>query len=96
MKIKIKINFLSILADFMGKEEMAMEVPSTSTIEDIIKDIKLKLRENLKNKIENPDEIINKYILFSVNGKDLRNLSDISKRVNENDEITLLPAIAGG
>ncbi len=39
---------------------------------------------------------LNKYILLSLNGKDIRHYNDLKTILQDGDEIIFLPAIAGG
>jgi molybdopterin converting factor small subunit len=39
---------------------------------------------------------LSKYVLITVNGKDIRLLNGIKTKITQDDEISFIPAIAGG
>jgi molybdopterin converting factor small subunit len=94
--IDIKINFLSLLADITKMKELSLSVQENSTVKEILKRLISKFGVDFENTIlESPDSL-SKYIILGINGKDIRTLNNLNTIVNNNDEMLLLPAIAGG
>jgi len=92
----IKILFLSLLVDIIGREEISLSIEERSTIRDVLKQLVKIFGKDFENTIfESPDEI-SKYIILSLNGKDIRSFDNLNTLLHEGDEIILLPAIAGG
>lgn len=50
----------------------------------------------VKTQLYNADGTIKRYINIFVNGKDIRNLAGEQTLVNDQDEIYIVPAMAGG
>ncbi len=94
--ISIKIKFLSILSDLIGKEDLTLSLQDNINLESVIEKVTSLLNEEIKASKLNSPEIIKKYILFSLNGKDIRSFKSQEYDVSDGDEISLLPAIAGG
>lgn len=94
--IYIKIYFLSILADITGKKEINLAVKENSTIKQILEKLILKFGKEFEKTILNSPNDLNKYIILGLNGKQIRSLDYLYKVIQEGDEISFLPAIAGG
>lgn len=94
--INIKIKFISILADYTGVEELTLKVDEKSSIKDVIEKLAIKFGETFKTKILNSQNKLNKYIILILNDKDLRFFEGFDTFLQEDDEITFLPVIAGG
>ncbi len=41
-------------------------------------------------------DTLSKYIIISLNGRDIRSLKNLDSNLHDGDEVALLPAIAGG
>ena len=71
-----------------------MEI-SANTVDAALKDLALnfpKIKQHLYDKDDNLRRFINIY----VNDSDIRDLDGVNTILSENDEISLVPAIAGG
>jgi molybdopterin converting factor small subunit len=55
-----------------------------------------KYGKKFENTILTPENTLSKYIILSLNGKDIRSTNYLDIHIHDGDEITLLPAIAGG
>ncbi len=92
----IKIFFLSLLEDITGVNEITLNIENNSTIKDVLKLLTSEFGKEFKITIfENPDTL-SKYIIISLNGRDIRSLKNLESSLHDGDEVALLPAIAGG
>ena len=94
--IDVKINFLSLLADITKIQELNISVQDNSTIKEILESLSSKFGKDFERKILDSPNSLSKYIILGLNGKDVRTLENLNTIVNHQDEILLLPAIAGG
>lgn len=94
--IDIKINFLSLLTDITKIKELRLSVQENTTIKEILDALIAKFGEKFEKTILDSPNSLSKYIIIGVNGKDIRTLNNLDTIVNHQDEILLLPAIAGG
>jgi len=94
--IEININFLSLLADLTKIKELKLSVQENSTIKEILNKLIAKFGEGFKKTILDSPDSLSKYIILGLNGRDIRTLNNLDTIVNHQDEILLLPAIAGG
>lgn len=92
----IKIFFLSLLEDITGVNEITLNIEQNSTIKDVLKLLTSEFGKEFKITLfENPDTL-SKYIIISLNGRDIRSLKNLESSLHDGDEVALLPAIAGG
>lgn len=94
--VKITISFLSLLVDITKKEKIVLSIEENSMIKDALNILFMKFGKDLKETILISSNILNKYIILGLNGKDIRSLNNLNTILKEGDEISFLPAIAGG
>lgn len=92
----IKILFLSLLEDIAGTKEITLSLDNDSTIKDILKKLITMYGKDFESTILNNPETLNKYIIISLNGRDIRSLEYMNMNLHNGDELAFLPAIAGG
>ena len=92
----IKILFLSLLEDIAGTKETTLSLDDDSTIKDILKKLITMYGKDFESIILNNPETLNKYIIISLNGRDIRSLEYMNMNLHNGDELAFLPAIAGG
>ena len=94
--IRIKISFLSLLADIVNEEDIIMSIKVDSTVEDALNILSKEYGNKFKETIFTPSDSLKDYILLGLNGKDIRSLDNLKTLLHNGDEISFLPAIAGG
>jgi MoaD family protein len=92
----IKVLFLSLLVDIVGKEEISLSFSNDLTIKDILIKLRLSFGKTFEENIFSSEGILNKYIIMGLNGKDIRKFDGIYTIIKDGDELSFLPAIAGG
>ncbi|MFX0155684.1 MAG: MoaD/ThiS family protein [Candidatus Hodarchaeota archaeon] len=94
--INIKILFFSLLADKFGKDEVILKIEHVITLRDLLK----KLSSLLGREFEEANIVsngkLNKYIILGLNGRDIRQFDGMDTIIKDGDELSFLPAIAGG
>lgn len=93
---RVKIDFLSILSDIIGKREISLKIKENSSIEDLVERLREDLGLNFEAYFFEPDNSLKKYIIIALNGKDIRQIQNLSTIIHNGDNISFLPAIAGG
>ena len=94
--IEIKVSFLSLLADITKIKELDLSIHENSTIKEILAALILKFGDEFEKKVLDSPDSLNKYMILGLNGKDIRTLNNLDTIVNHQDEVLILPAIAGG
>jgi len=92
----IKILFLSLLEDIAGSKEITLSLDKDSTIKEVLKKLITIYGKDFESIILNNPETLNKYIIISLNGRDIRSLEYMNLYLHSGDELAFLPAIAGG
>lgn len=74
----------------------AEEVPTAgSTIEAVIADLERQF-PGLKDRLCDEEGRVRRFVNIYVNGDDIRFLDNLNTPVKDNDEVSIVPAIAGG
>jgi MoaD family protein len=91
--IEVRIQFLSFIEDLVGKKEEIIRLEENSTLSDLLNEIKKLFDRDLTKLIFSSSGDLKKYILIGLNGQSAK---EFAIQLNQGDEISILPAIAGG
>ncbi len=94
--IAVKISFLSLLKDRIGVKELNMDLEDNSTLNDVFVKLFEKFGEDIKTILVKKTGDLNDHVVIMLNEKNIRSLDELNTRIENKDEITMLPAIAGG
>jgi len=94
--IAVKVSFLSLLKDRIGVKELNMDLEDTATVNDVFSKLFEKFGENIKTVLVKKTGELNDHVVIMLNEKNIRSLDELNTKIQNKDEITLLPAIAGG
>jgi molybdopterin synthase sulfur carrier subunit len=94
--INIKASFLSLLVDIIGKEEISLSFDNTVLIKDVLTRLSSLFGKDFEENIFSSEGKLSKYIILGLNGKDIRKFEGLNTIIQDGDEISFLPAIAGG
>lgn len=94
--LNIKIIFLSVLVDITQIEELTLPIDDGSNIKNMLEKLSSKFGKKFEDLIFKASENLSKYVIITINGKDIRTLDGLSTKIQLNDEISFIPAIAGG
>ena len=91
--MSINVRFPSQLRQFVGD---ATEIRSTgSTVAQVLDDLERQFPA-IKDHLRDEDGQLRRLVNVYVNGEDIRFVANLETTVKEGDEMTILPAIAGG
>ena len=68
---------------------------SAQTVDEALQDLALNFPK-IKQHLYDKDNNLRKFINIYVNDGDIRDLNGVNTPLNDNDELSLVPAIAGG
>jgi MoaD family protein len=94
--ITIHVKFLSLLSNLIDTNELKVELPENSKINQLIPHLQKQIGEKFKKRVLAEENTLNNYVILVVNGKDIRALDGLETNVHDNDKISFLPALAGG
>lgn len=94
--LNVKIIFLSVLVDITQIEELTLPIDDGSNIKNILEQLSSKFGKKFEDLIFKASENLSKYVIVTINGKDIRTLDGLNTKIQLDDEISFIPAIAGG
>ncbi len=89
----VRVRIPTPLRRFTGGQE---EVAATGTTVAMVVDDLERQHPGIKERICDEQGKVRKFVNIYVNGDDIRFLQSLDTRVKEGDEISIVPAIAGG
>jgi MoaD family protein len=92
----IKITFLSLLTDITEVDELNLPIEEGVNIRTILEQLTIKFGSKFEEMIFKASEDLSKYVIITVNGQDIRILDGLNTKIQLDDEISFIPAIAGG
>lgn len=94
--VDVKISFFSILTDITEIDKFTFPMDIDSDIRNLLEQLTLKFGEKFEELIFKNSTDLSKYVLITINGKNIRALDGLNTKLKQNDEIFFVPAIAGG
>jgi len=94
--LNVKIIFLSVLVDITQIEELTLPIDDGSNIKNMLEQLSSKFGKKFEDLIFKASENLSKYVIVTINGKDIRTLEGLNTKIQLDDEISFIPAIAGG
>ena len=94
--VDVKIIFFSILTDITETEELIFPIDIDSNIRNLLEQLTLKFGKKFEEMIFKDSTELSKYVLVTVNGKDIRTLKGLNTKLKQSDDVFFVPAIAGG
>lgn len=91
--MKVKVRIPPPLRS-LTKREGIVELEA-STLKECLDELETRF-PGFKERVLNPQGQIQEYISIYVNGEDVRFLQDLSTPLKPGDEVSIVPAIAGG
>jgi len=95
--IKVKIHTILNLKKIIGNSEVEMPIPSRSTLEDLLETMVNQWGDELASQLFEQDcSRLLPYIRLMVNGRDIAFLDGMETELQNEDEVLILPPVAGG
>jgi MoaD family protein len=94
--VEITIRFLSLLTDITETDELILTINENLTIENLLELLRIKFGAKFEELIFKSSQNLSKYVIITINGKDIRLLDGLETQIQNEDEINFIPAIAGG
>ena len=97
MSINVRVNFLGIYQRIAGKKRVQIELEKNSTIKNAVSELAEKVSKEFKQAlIDSQHDEPRPKALILVNGKDISVLQGLETKINQAEEITLIPMVHGG
>ncbi|MBD3193475.1 MAG: hypothetical protein GF317_00355 [Candidatus Lokiarchaeota archaeon] len=95
----MKIEFLSLLSDIVGKNELDLHLDDEEiTVHKLLEVLEAKMGKKLINLIFKSKEkkYLSEYILIILNDRDIRTIEGLNTIIQKDDLVLFMPVIAGG
>ena len=89
----MKVKFFAYLRDYTKTKEV--DINGCTTVLELLNLLSDKYGKNLSQALFKNSELSNEIIIL-VNGRHIVHLNGVKTEINENDEISLFPVVAGG
>jgi molybdopterin synthase sulfur carrier subunit len=83
------------LQELAGKRDIEVSLPDGAIVRDLLNRM-VELEPSLTRRLLDTDGNIPRHVNVFVNGRDIRYLSGMDTPVTPNDEVTIIPPVAGG
>jgi len=90
---KVEITLYGALARIAGEKTSDLEA---STLKEAIGVLTENYGEQLKNRIYDERGNLRRFVNIYVNGRDIRFLNHLDTELNDEDKISIIPAVGGG
>ena len=95
--MKITLHTILGLKQVIGQKLTEIDLPSGSTVEDLLAYMKERWGSALSSHLFDPDSgAILSYVRIMINGQTISHLNGTETPLNEGDEILILPPASGG
>jgi molybdopterin synthase sulfur carrier subunit len=90
---RIKIAFYGALAKITGEKSTDIEAV---TLKEAINELNSKYGERFKNGVFDERRKLTRFINIYINGKDIRFLNHLDTKLNDEEQVSIIPAVSGG
>jgi len=90
---KVRVTLYGTLAKITGEKTADLEA---SNLKDAVSTLITKYGEQFRNRIYNEKGNLRRFVNIYVNGKDIRFLDHLDTELNDEDKISIIPAVGGG
>jgi len=96
MRIRVKVKFFTTLREIVGKREEQIEFSRAVTVEELLKQLSQKYGEGFRDYVYNEEGEVRSHLQFLINGQSTSTLQGFKTKLNEGDQIAILPPVGGG
>jgi len=90
----VKVLLPTVLADWAGgQREVHVDA---STLEEAVRRLTERFGDAFTGRLLDPSGAPRRFLNFYINGKNARLLQQLETRLNDGDEVHILPAVSGG
>ncbi|MCW8802430.1 MAG: MoaD/ThiS family protein [Candidatus Bathyarchaeota archaeon] len=96
MSVNVQVNFLGIYQRIAGKKSVQLKLKKHSTIRNALIELEKISQEFKQVLIDSQLDETRPKALILVDGKEISVLQGLETKVNQSEEITLIPMVHGG
>ncbi|HER54500.1 MAG TPA: hypothetical protein ENO13_01215 [Candidatus Bathyarchaeota archaeon] len=96
MSVNVQVNFLGIYQRIAGKKSVQLKLKKQSTIRNALNELEKISQEFKQVLIDSQLDENRPKALILVDGKEISVLQGLETKINQSEEITLIPMVHGG
>jgi len=96
LTFKVTVKFFTTLREITGKKEEQIEFTSAATVASLLKQLSKKHGKEFNSYVYNELGNVQGHLHFLVNGQSITSLRGLRTRLNEGDQVAILPPVGGG
>ena len=94
--IKVTVKFFTTLREIMGKKEEQIELARPVTVEALLKQLSEAYGNDFVDYVFDELGNVRGHLQFLVNGKSVTTLQGFKTKLNDGDQVAVLPPVGGG
>lgn len=95
--MNVRVLFHSVLAEVTGTKELTLDQDQGRTVRELFDTLSRRYGEGFDERLCDPKTgKMRRFILVTVNSRDIRHLNGLETELGEGDEVAILPMAAGG
>jgi molybdopterin synthase sulfur carrier subunit len=95
-KLKITVKFFTTLREIVGKKEEQIEFSRPITVEALLKQLSKSYGKEFVDYVFDELGNVRGHLQFLVNGKSITTMQGFKTKLNNGDQIAILPPVGGG
>lgn len=93
---KILVKYFTTLREITGKKEEQIEFTSAATVASLLKQLSKRYGKEFNDYVYDELGNLRGHLHFLVNGQSITSLRGLRTRLNEGDQVAILPPVGGG
>mgnify|MGYP006267132749 FL=1 len=96
MTIKVTVRFFTTLREITGKKEEQVELSRPPTVASLLKQLSKEHGKEFGDYVYDELGNVRGHLQFLVNGRSVTALKDMRTRLQDGDQLAILPPVGGG
>ena len=94
--VKVTVKFFTTLREIVGKKEEQVELSRPITVETLLKQLSKTYGNEFVDYVFDDLGNVREHLQFLVNGKSITTIHGFKTKLNNGDQIAILPPVGGG
>lgn len=96
MTIKVAVRFFTTLREITGKKEELLEFSKPANVETVLKQLSRKYGKDFDDYMFDELGDVQGHLQILINGKSVSTMQGLKTRLNDADQVAILPPVGGG
>lgn len=94
--MKVKVKFFTVLREITQRREEEIELPNAATVEGLLKVLSERHGRKFTEYVYDKAKKVRSDLQFLINGKSTTTLQGFKTKLENGDEVAILPPVGGG